>query len=63
MFPAMAGEFDQIALVVNEATRVTIYISETESYSDPNTKEIELAVGDTYDVTFPNSLYITIFAH
>ena len=56
-------DFDQIALLVSEATRVTIYISETESYSNLNTKEIELAVGDTYNVTFPNSLYMTIFAH
>ena len=63
MFPTSAGDFDQISILVSKATRVTIYISETEAYSDPNTKEIELDTGDTYNVTFPNSLYITIFSH
>ena len=40
MFPTTAGDFDQIAILISDATRVTIYVSETESYSDPNTNEI-----------------------
>ena len=35
MFPKEAGGFDQISILVNEASRVTIYISEVYQYSDP----------------------------
>ena len=63
MFPTDAGEFDQIAILVSESVRVIIYISETEHFSDPSTREIELAQGDSYNVTFPNSLYLTIVSH
>ena len=63
MFPATAGDFDQIIILISEAIRTTIYASETENYSNPNTKELELAQGDTYTVKFPNSIYLTIFSH
>ena len=37
MFPAEAGDFDQISIQVTEARRVTIYAAETGAYSDPGT--------------------------
>ena len=40
MFPSTAGEFDQIVLLVSEAIRSTIYATETDDYSKPDTKEI-----------------------
>ena len=45
MHPIEAGDFDQIKIIVNEAVRVTIHISESERYTDSNSKEIELAKG------------------
>ena len=60
MFPQPAGDFDQINIQVTTANRVVIYASETYAYSDPNSEFIELAQGDAYNLTFPNSLYIVV---
>ena len=60
MFPAPAGDFDQIEIEVTKASRVAIYAAETYAYSDPSTQYIELAQDDAYTLTFPNSLYITV---
>jgi hypothetical protein len=63
MFPTDAGEFDQITLLISEATRVDIYASETETFGDPDTQALQIATGDSLDITFPNSLYLTIVSH
>ena len=38
MFPAEAGDFDQISVQVTDARRVTIYAAEAGAYSDPGTQ-------------------------
>ena len=63
MFPAEAGDFDQISVQVTDARRVTIYAAEAGAYSDPGTQFLELSQGDSYTLTFPNALYLSVVSN
>ena len=60
MFPAPAGDFDLINIEIISASLVSIYITDTLTYSDPETSFIELFEGDKYSLEFPNTLFITV---
>ena len=60
MFPAPAGDFDLINIEIIKASRVSIYITDTLTYSDPETSFVELSEGDKYSLKFPNTLFITV---
>ena len=50
MFPAPAGDFDLINIEIIAASSVSIYITDTLTYSDPETSFIELVEGDKYSL-------------
>ena len=53
VFPLNAGQFDQIKIQVNNATRVQIYAVMTEKYDNPDATDLKLIQGDVLLVQYP----------
>ena len=60
IFPVEGGQFDLIRVNVKSIRRVTVYAIETKKYSDKDPKETILNDGQSIQVQYPKSLYLSI---
>ena len=60
VFPQMAGEFDQINIILQAAKNVQVIVTETSTYKSQRYVETYLEVGKSVTATWPNEIFILI---
>ena len=60
VFPQLAGEFDQINIILQAAENVQVIVTETSTYKSQRYTETYLEVGKSVKATWPNELFLLI---
>ena len=63
VFPATAGEFDQIRFFLQSNENVKVYLIETSTYKSTNFEESLLTPLEAQTITWPNEAFILVMAN